>query len=168
MDIVRRYLYSNLYLFLPSVLILVLVPLLYTLFEQHWLRVSADAFLACDFSYGGGSRNICDNDILFSTFLSAVCTATPLAFLLTAGLNRLLQIHWLSPLLGIALSFSVPLVFLLLYTVFTAGIYGELRGKISNAILTIGIPVCLILVAGVSYINYRKFSEQESNAREQR
>jgi hypothetical protein len=167
MDIVRRYLYSNLYIFLPSVLILVLVPLLYIVFEQHWIRVSTDTFSACDFSSGGGSQNLCDNDILFSTFLSALCTATPLAFLLTAGLNRLLQIHWLSPLLGIALFFSVPLVFLLLYTVFTAGIYGELRGKINNGILTIGIPVCLILVAAVSYVNYRKFSEQESNAPEQ-
>jgi hypothetical protein len=163
MDKVRRYLYSNLYLFLPSVLILVFVSLLYAIFERHWIRVSAGTFSACDFSYGGGSRNLCDNDILFSTFLSALCVAIPLAFLLTAGLNRLLHIHWLSPLFGIALFFGIPLVFLLMHTVFTAGIYGEPRGKINNAILTIGVPVCLILAAVASYVNYRKFSEQERN-----
>ena len=166
MDIVRRYLYSNLYLLLPSVLILVLVPLLYNLFEQYWIRVSAGAFSACDFSYGGGSRNLCDNDILFSTFLSALCTATPLAFLLTAGLNRLLQIHWLSPLFGIALFFSIPLVFFLVQIVFTAGTYGEPRGKINDTLITVGIPVCLVLVSAASYVNYRKFSEQERNAPE--
>jgi hypothetical protein len=166
MDKVRRYLYSNLYLFLPSALILVFVPLLYTLFEHPWIRVSASMFSACDFSSGGGSRNLCDNDILLSTFLSALCLATPLAFLLTAGLNRLLHIHWLSPLFGIALFFGIPLLFLLVQTVFTTGIYGEPRGKINNAILDIGMPVCLILAIVASYVNYRKFSEQERNAPE--
>jgi hypothetical protein len=144
----------------------VFLPLLYALFENHWIRVSGSTFLACDFSYGGGSRNICDNDILFSTFLSALGIATLLAFLLTAGLNRLLHIHWLSPLFGIALFFVIPFVFILAHTVFTAGIYGELRGKINDIIITIGIPVCLLLVAAASYVNYRKFSEQERNAPE--
>ncbi len=166
MDKVKRYLYSNLYLFFPSILILVFVPLLYALFEHHWIRVSAGTFSACDFSYGGGSRNLCDNDILFSTFLLALGIAAPLAFLLTAGLNRLLHMHWLSPLFGITLFFGIPSVFLLVHTVFTAGIYGELRGKINDTILTIGIPICLVLVAAVSYVNYRKFSEQERNAPE--
>ena len=166
MDKVKRYLYSNLYLFFPSVLVLVLVPLLYAIFEHHWLRISAGTFSACDFSYGGGSRNLCGNDIFFSTFLSALCVATPLSFLLTAGLNRLLHIHWLSPLFGVALFFGIPLLFLLVHTVFTAGIYGELRGKINDAILTIGIPICLILAAAGSYVNYRKFSERERNAPE--
>jgi hypothetical protein len=166
MDKVRRYIYSNLYLFLPSVFILVLLPLLYALFEHYWIRVSADTFSACDFSFGGGSRNICDNNIWFSTSLSALCVAAPFAFLLTAGLNRLLHIHWLSPLLGIALFFGVPLLFLLVHIVFTAGSYGEPRGKINDTILTIGIPVCLVLIAAVSYVNYRKFSEQERNAPE--
>jgi hypothetical protein len=166
MDNIRRYLYSNLYLFLPGMLILVLVPLLYALFEHHWIRVSAGTFSACDFSSGGGSRNLCDNDILFSTFLSALCVATPLAFLLTAGLNRLLQIHWLSPLLGIILFFGIPLVFFLAHIVFTAGIYGEPRGKINNAVLTVGIPVCLVLFAAASYVNYQKFSERERDAPE--
>jgi hypothetical protein len=163
MDKVRRYIYSNLYLFLPSVFILVLLPLLYALFEHHWIRVSADTFPACDYSLGGGSRNICGNNIWFSTFLSALCVATPFAFLLTAGLNRLLHINWLSPLLGIALFFGIPLLFLLVHTVFTAGIYGEPRGKINNAILATGVPVCFVLAAIGSYVNYREFSKQERN-----
>jgi hypothetical protein len=148
------------------VLILVFIPLLYALFDDHWIRASASTFSACDFSYGGGSRNLCDSDILFSTFLSALCLSTPLAFLLTAGLNRLWHIHWLSPLFGIALFFGIPFVFILVQTIFTANIYGELRGKINDTLITIGIPTFLVLGAVASYINYRKFSEQESNAPE--
>jgi hypothetical protein len=94
---VQRYFYSNLYLFLPSVLILALLPLLFALFEHCWIRIAADTFSGCNFSYGAGSRNLCDNGILFSTFLWALCLAIPLAFLLTAGLSRLLHIHWLPP-----------------------------------------------------------------------
>lgn len=163
MDNVRRYIYSNLSLFLPALLMLVFVPLLYNLFEPYWIRISANTFSACDFTAGGGSRNICDNDIWLSTSLTALCMAAPLAFLLTAALNRLLQIHWLSPVSGLALFFAIPLSFLLVYTIFTAGIYGEMRGQITNAILTIGIPICFLLVAVVSYVNYRKFSDQERN-----
>src|SRR5512139_3004352 len=100
MDKVRRYIYSNLYPLLPGVLTLVFLPLLYALFEPHWRGTSASAFSACDFTYGGGSSNLCDNDILFSTFLSALGIATPLAFVVTVSLTRLLRIHWLSPLFG--------------------------------------------------------------------
>jgi hypothetical protein len=167
MDKVRRYIQSNLYLFLPAVFILIMLPLLYAPFERHWIRVSADIFPACDYSLGGGSRNLCGNDIWFSTLLSALCAAAPLAFLLTAGLSRLLHINWVSPLLGIALFFGVPLLFLLMHAVFTTGIYGEARGKITGTIIAIGIPACLILATAASYINYREFSEQERNASSQ-
>ena len=165
-DKARRYLYSNLYLFLPGVLLLVLLPLLYAFFELYWRSVSTDVFSVCDSSYGGGSRNLCENNIWFSTLLSALCVATALALLLVTGLTRLLHIDWLSPLYGIGLFYGIPFLFYVVHLILTAGIYGTDRGKINDAIIIIGIIVFVVFVAVVSYINYRGFSERGREPKE--
>jgi hypothetical protein len=162
----RRYLYSNLYLFLPSVLILVLLPLLYAFFEPCWRTVSTDVFAACDSSYGGGSRNLCENNIWFSALLSALGVATALALPLVTGLIRLLHIDWLSPLYGIGLFYGIPFLFYVVHLILTAGTYGTERGKINDGIITIGIPVLVVLAVVLSYINYRGYREWGSEPEE--
>jgi positive regulator of sigma E activity len=157
MEKARRYLYSNIYLFLPGVLISVLLPLVQTLLYPLWER-SSSRFPECNYELAG-SINLCYNRLFFGSLSAAIIVVTILVFLLTLGLIKRLHIEWLSPLFGIALFYSVPLLLFMLSTVLTNGIYGEARGSINNTLITVCIPASLVMAVVTSYLNYRRFSE---------
>lgn len=160
MEKVKHYIYSNLYLFLPGLLILLALVAFFTFFEPGDLGRYATRFSECNFNAGGGSINLCTNKIYVSALLPTVIGATVLAYLITAGLTRLLKIDWLSPLIGIAAFYGIPTLLFLIYAALTAGIYGNSRGRIVDTIIAIGSIACLAFVIIVSYINYRKYTER--------
>ncbi len=160
MEKVKRYITSNLYLFLPGLLILLALTVFFTFFEPHDLGRYATRFSECNFNAGGGSINLCYNRVYVAALLPTVIGATVLAYLITAGLTRLLKIDWLSPLLGIVAFYGIPALIFLFYAALTAGIYGNSRGRIVDRIVTIGSIACLAFVIIVSYINYRKYTER--------
>lgn len=159
MEKVQRYLYSNLYLFLPSLLILLALAAFFTFFEPDNLEHYATRFSECDFTAGGGSLNLCRNRIYVAALLPTVGGSTVLAFLITAGLTRLLKIAWLSPLFGIAAFYGIPALLFGIHGIFTAGIYGEPRGRITDTIITFGSITFIIFVVVGSYINCQKYTE---------
>lgn len=158
MDKVKRFIYANIHLFLPGILIGILTPPLRSSFQPFFEKNAAEMFSNCDYSMGGGSLNLCSNNIYFSALVCAVLIATVSATFLTWGAAKLLQIDWYSPLYGLAFFYGVPVILFIFSAMFTNGIYGEGRGWINDVILVLGILFSIISAGLLSYSSYRKYS----------
>ncbi len=160
MNRIKLYLHANLYFLLPMLLMVVFLPILFPLFTA---AVHADVLQhaqACSFEAGGGSLNLCENEVWLFGLVLAFVVSTPLAWMVSRVVIWRLRIHWLSPLFGLAFFYGMPLFLGLIHLVLTHGIYGEQRGMINNVLLMLDIVILLGSVLFISVMNFRRFCQQ--------
>jgi hypothetical protein len=153
----KPFIFANLYLILPPPLLILLVVSLTYLFALLIDPAVRERTLACDFSAGGGSLNLCTSDIWLTASIFALVIGTLLTWLLCK--LALHKLHWRSPIYGIILCYALPIAFFTLHNLATQSAPIRQRGWINNILFAVEIVVFLILGIFFSQRNYREYAE---------
>jgi len=155
------FLHANLFLILPVLLIILL------LFLSLLLQSPLTDFLklhnsSCDYRFGGGSVNLCEDGSSFNAFCVMLILATIESFFLSRYILKASHIKSKSPIYGIGLFYGIPMVLLLIHWNVTNGIYGNARGTITDWIIFISIPLIIAGLLFFSIKNYQSYVKKNT------
>jgi hypothetical protein len=165
-NLFRDFIIANIYLFLPGPTIFIFGTIFYLglyPFIEKMVYVSSNS---CDFSAGGGSINLCNNDVWMMTLGVAMLLASIVAFVIIQQINEKISDSFKNALWGILLFYIIPLFWFIIHLIYTAGIYGNERGKINDHIAFVAIPSTIIVFLILGYINvvlFRKYKKLKTN-----
>jgi hypothetical protein len=157
----KHYLYANLYFLLPALLVIVLFSPFYWRFTNLVRPSVYRTEPACDFKGGGGSLNICENEVWWRAIVLAFAVSNFLAWLVSQVVIWRLRIDWLSPLYGLAFFYGLLLALLFLNSILS-GVLSDYSQRIEDVWLKLDIVIGLGLALPLSWVNFKRYIQKEA------